>query len=159
MRVLYIGIPVCLVLAFVVATKLRWPGSEGDVPPQVAQQRAKWQSARPPQYILTVTHSTPAGPGWFTLSKVKDSKLENVLCRRYEKDGSIGECVVSSSLFPITIDQVFDGVEGAYRGKVQSIDVQYAARYGFPASVNVDPVAERKGDEWSYAVELSAAND
>ena len=159
MRTLYIGIPICLVLAFVVASRLRWPGSEGDVPPVVAQQKAKWTAAQPPQYILTVNHSSVSGPSWFTLSKVKAGKLENVLCRRIETSGSITECAVSSSLFPITVEQVFASVEGAYRGKVQGIEVQYDARYGFPSAVHVDPVAERKGDEWSYEVEFSAVKE
>jgi hypothetical protein len=156
MRLRYLGIPICLVLAFVVASRLRWPGSEGDVPPIVAQQRAKWQAARPSQYILTVNHGSVAGPAWFTLSKLKGGTLENVLCRRYEANGSIIECAVSDSLYPITVDQVFAAVEGAYRGKVQGMDVQYDSRYGFPSAVHVDPVAERKGDEWNYAVEVSA---
>jgi hypothetical protein len=120
----YIGIPICLVLTFVVTTRLRWPGSVGDVPQGLEQQRAHWAAQRPAQYILTITHTTAGVPTWFTLSKVNKGVVVNVLCRRYETSGSITECAVSNSLYPLTVEQVFEAVEMAYRNKFRGIEVQ-----------------------------------
>lgn len=159
MRLRYLAIPVCVVLTLYVATRLRWPGSEGDVPPLVAQQRAAWTAHRPQQYILTVDHTSASSATWFTLSKVNRSALENVLCRRNEANGDITECKVSESLYPLTVEQLFDVIETGYRSKFHVVDVQYDPRLGFPASVRFDPREDRSGDEWGYAAELSEVKD
>jgi hypothetical protein len=128
MRTRYIvAIPVCLVLTWLITNWLRWPGSVGDVPQTVADQRAQWAAHQPPQYILTVTHNSGAAPNWFTLSLVKGGKVDNVLCRQYKRDDSIVECPVSEALYPITIEQVFAAIETGYRSKIRGIDVQYQA--------------------------------
>ena len=155
----FIGIPICIVLTFVVTTRLRWPGSVGDVPQGLEQQRAQWTAHRPPQYILTVTHTSAGVPTWFTLSKVNKGVVQNVLCRRYENSGSIIECAVTNSLYPLTVEQVFEAVEMAYRNKYRGIEVQYDARYGYAAMIGFDPDQEKTGDEWGYEVELVEAKE
>lgn len=156
--VYYMGIPICLVLAFVVAARLRWPGSEGDVPPQVAQQRAVWAAHAPAQYILNVDHSSGGrAPSWFTLSQVTRGKLDNVLCRLIDKGGSITECKVSNELNPLTVEQAFAAIEAAYRGKAAAVQVLYDAKAGFPVRIDVDPVATRNGDEWGLVIDVKTA--
>jgi len=152
-----VAIPVCLVLTFIVAGRLRWPGSVGDTPPSVAAQQAIWAARQPARYILTVTHTSGTAPRWFTLSQVTQGKVGNVLCRRYERDDSIVECAVSEALYPITVEQVFAAIEMAYRSKFRGIDIQYDAQTGFPATLRFDPSPEKTGDEWGYDVELIAA--
>lgn len=159
MRIRYLGIPICLVLTFVVASRLRWPGSVGDAPLELQQQRAKWSAHRPQQYILTVTHTTADVPTWFTLSKVNKGVVENVLCRRYESGGSISECAVTNALFPVTVEQVFEAEELAYRNKYRGIEVQYDAQYGYAAMIHFDPDKEKTGDEWGYEVELAESKE
>ena len=159
LRLRYVAIPVCAVLTFYVATRLRWPGSEGDVPAAVGQQRAAWQAHQPQQYILTVDHTSAASASWFTLSKVNKGKLENILCRRNEANGDITECKVSESLYPLTVEQLFDIVETGYRSKFHGVDVQYDARLGYPTSIRFDPREDRNGEEWGYAIELSELKD
>jgi hypothetical protein len=158
MRARYVvAIPVCLVLTWLIAVGLRWPGSVGDVPQTVTLQRARWDARQPEQYILTVTHSSGVAPNWFTLSQVTRGKVGNVLCRQYKREDSIVECAVSEALFPITVEQVFAAIETGYRGKIRSIDVQYDAQTGYPTAVRFDPVLEKTGDEWGYDIELIPA--
>jgi hypothetical protein len=152
-----VAIPVCLVLTWLITNWLRWPGSVGDVPQTIADQRAQWAAHQPPQYILTVTHNSGAAPNWFTLSLVKAGKVDNVLCRQYKRDDSIVECPVSEALYPITIEQVFAAIETGYRSKIRDIDVQYDAQTGSPTVVHFDPATEKTGDEWGYDIELSPA--
>lgn len=152
-----IAIPICLGLTFMVTTRLRWPGTAGDLPVAVTQQEAQWAAKGPSRYILTVTHTAAGKPTWFTLSQVTRGKLDNVICRRYEKNDSISECGVTDALFPITIDQVFEAVKSAYRSKLRGIDVQYDPRTGHPTGIHFDPVSEKTGDEWGYEIELSPA--
>ncbi len=156
-RLRYIGIPICMVLAVVVASRLHWPGSEGDIPQALGQQRAKWVARNTAQYILTVNHTSATNPTWFTLSKIAGGAVENVLCRRYDLGGSISECAVTDSLYPLTVEQLFEALEAAYRRKYNAVEVEYDAQSGFPAIARFDPVKDKMGDEWGYTVELRDA--
>jgi hypothetical protein len=159
MRIRYFGVPICLVLTFVVASRLRWPGSVGDIPQALAQQRTMWDAHKPPQYILSVSHTSATAPTWFTLSSVAGGAVKNVLCRRYDRSGMVSECAVTNALYPLTAEQVFEAVETAYRSKYQGVEVQYDANYGYPASVRFDPQKEKIGDEWGYEAELGETKD
>lgn len=152
-----IAIPICLGLTVMVTTGLRWPGTAGELPSVVTQQEAQWAAAGPARYILTVTHTAAGKASWFTLSQVTRGKLDNVICRRYEKNDSISECGVTDALFPITVDQVFEAVKSSYRSKLRGIDVQYDAHTGYPTAIHFDPMPEKTGDEWGYEIELSPA--
>lgn len=50
------------------------------------------------------------------------------------------------------IDELFDVLRDATDDGVDSIEVTYDPRYGFPALVSADPIEDAVDDEWSWTI-------
>lgn len=103
----------------------------------LASARARWSARGPASYDMVVSKSCECVPG---MSGPVAISVRNgvVISRTYPNDAPVP--AEYASAFP-AIPDLFDIIDAAVRAGTQPIDVQYDARYGYPARAALGNVA------------------
>jgi hypothetical protein len=119
---------------------------------ELAANQAKWNSTRPAAYQYTWANGCfcpPAATGPFTVT-VRDGEMLVEAARKGDADPG------TYALQHASIEDVFAATRSSI-ATAAKIQVAYDPQFGFPTSVNVDPIENAVDDEFSLSISDFAA--